>query len=63
MSVFSSCKTDTANAKLDASVKKSIQLDVETLAADDMEGRETGTPGEMKAALYISKRMKEIGLI
>lgn len=62
MSVFSSCKTDTANAKLDASVKKSIQLDVETLAADDMEGRETGTPGEMKAALYISKRMKEIGL-
>lgn len=39
-----------------------IKTDVEILAADDMEGRETGTPGEMKAAQYISSRMQSIGL-
>lgn len=62
MSLFSSCKTDTSSAKLDAAAKSNIKLDVEILAADDMEGRETGTPGEMKAAQYIVKRMQEIGL-
>lgn len=40
-----------------------VKMDVETLSADDMEGRETGTPGEKKAAAYIAKRMKEIGLL
>ena len=62
MSVLFSCKTDQAQSKTDSSVKANIKNDVEILAADDMEGRETGTPGEMKAALYIVKRMKEIGL-
>jgi hypothetical protein len=36
--------------------------DVLTLAADNMEGREVGTEGELKAANYIIKRMQEIGL-
>ena len=66
MSLLSSCKndahSDASSVSVDESVKSNIKLDVEILAADDMEGRETGTPGEMKAALYIVKRMKEIGL-
>lgn len=32
------------------------------LAADDMEGRETGTPGQKKAAQYIAGQMTDIGL-
>lgn len=62
LSLLSSCKTDTAPAKVDTSIKSEIKQDVEILAADDMEGRETGTPGEMKAAQYIVKRMEAIGL-
>ncbi len=33
-----------------------------TLASDDMEGRETGTPGIEKAAIYIENEFKRIGL-
>ena len=40
-----------------------LTTDVSALAADYMEGRETGTPGEAKAAEYIIGRYKEIGLI
>jgi Zn-dependent M28 family amino/carboxypeptidase len=36
--------------------------DVSTLAADDMEGRLTGTPGYQRAADYVVARAKEIGL-
>lgn len=36
--------------------------DVSTLAADDMEGRLTGTPGYQRAADYVVSRLKEIGL-
>jgi hypothetical protein len=43
-------------------VEKKIKEDVEFLADDQLEGRQTGTPGEEKAAEYISKRMRDIGL-
>lgn len=39
-----------------------IKEDVEFLASDKLEGRETGTPGEAKAAAYIVKRFNEIGV-
>lgn len=39
-----------------------IQEDVAFLASDDLEGRQTGTDGEKKAADYISKRFSELGL-
>lgn len=42
--------------------KVSITKDIVTLSADDMEGREIGTDGERKAAAYIEKRFKAIGL-
>ncbi len=32
------------------------------LAADDMEGRETGTPGNAKAAKFIASKLAEIGI-
>ena len=32
------------------------------LSADDMEGRETGTPGNAKAAVYIASQLAEKGI-
>ena len=39
-----------------------IRADVAVLAADSMEGRGTGTPGEDRAAAYIAQRFAAIGL-
>ncbi len=39
-----------------------IKEDVTFLASDDLEGRQTGTEGEKKAAEYIAKRFEELGL-
>jgi Zn-dependent M28 family amino/carboxypeptidase len=47
----------------DATVISSLQNDVKFLASDKMEGRMTGTKGEKKAASYIAKRMKKLGLL
>ncbi len=55
------CKTQKDISKSTNSIEK-VKADVVILSADDMEGRETGTPGEKKAAEYIAKRMEEIGL-
>ena len=56
------CKSKKVISKSSYALEK-VTMDVVTLSADDMEGRETGTPGEKKAAGYIAKRMKDIGLI
>ena len=39
-----------------------MKADIQYLASDDLEGRDTGTEGEAKAAAYISKRFQELGL-
>jgi hypothetical protein len=39
-----------------------IKEDVAFLASDNLEGRQTGTEGEKKAASYIANRFKELGL-
>ena len=39
-----------------------IKEDVSFLADDKLEGRQTGTPGELKAAEYIQNRFKDLGL-
>lgn len=39
-----------------------IRKDVEYLADDRLQGRETGTKGEVKAAKYIAKRFKKLGI-
>lgn len=43
-------------------VTERLIKDVFTLSADTMEGRESGTIGELRAAAYIRQRMQEIGL-
>lgn len=42
--------------------KSNIKEDVSFLADDSLEGRQTGTEGEKKAAKYIANRFKELGL-
>jgi aminopeptidase YwaD len=39
-----------------------LRQDIEALASEEMEGRESGTPGEIMAAEYVRDRMLEIGL-
>lgn len=39
-----------------------MQKDMEYLASDKLEGRETGTEGELAAAKYLVKRYKKLGL-
>ena len=41
---------------------KSLKNDVSFLASDQLEGRETGSDGAAKAADFLAKRFKEIGL-
>jgi len=41
---------------------ESLKQDIEYLASDELEGREAGTEGAVKAAEYIAKRFEEIGL-
>lgn len=53
--VLASCKDDTSK-------KITIQEDIEFLADDALEGRQTGTEGEQKAAKYIAKRFENLGL-
>ncbi|MBK9734151.1 MAG: M28 family peptidase [Saprospiraceae bacterium] len=43
--------------------QQKLTMDIQTLSADDMEGRETGTEGEIKAGEFIAGRFKEIGLL
>lgn len=51
-----SCKTEPKVAE------SKIKEDIAFLADDKLEGRQTGTDGEKKAAKYLIKRYKEIGL-
>lgn len=44
------------------SIESRLKEDIYTLASEEMEGREAGTEGEVKAAAYIKERMIEIGL-
>ncbi|WGD35834.1 M28 family peptidase [Olleya sp. YS] len=53
--VFTSCKKEVLK-------DITIQEDVEFLADDALEGRQTGTEGEQKAANYIADRFKSLGL-
>ena len=50
-----SCKTERV-------VENKIKSDIEVLADDKLEGRATGTQGELLAAEHISARFKELGI-
>ncbi len=49
-------------SKVNKKIVKRIQKDISQLASDQMEGREPGTSGEIKARNYIIDRMQEIAL-
>ncbi|WP_405562986.1 M28 family peptidase [Polaribacter sp. Asnod6-C07] len=55
LSILVSCKPE-------INQENRIKEDVTFLASDELEGRQTGTEGEKKAAAYISKRFYELGL-
>lgn len=58
-----SCASEISeNDALQLITKEKILHDVKNLAADEMEGRAPGTPGEDKAASYIADRFKANGL-
>jgi hypothetical protein len=39
-----------------------LEKDLQVIAGPDMEGRETGMPGQKKAAAYLEARFREVGL-
>lgn len=50
------------SCKQNPTYKNLLETDVVFLADDQLEGRQTGTEGEMAASNYIEKRFKQIGL-
>ncbi|MEP0262520.1 M28 family peptidase [Dokdonia sp.] len=50
------------SCKNEVFIPVTIENDVTFLASDDLQGRETGTDGELKAAHYIKERFASIGL-
>ncbi|QTD39198.1 M28 family peptidase [Polaribacter batillariae] len=50
------------SCKSEIDPKNRIKEDVTFLASDQLEGRQTGTQGEKKAAKYIANRFRELGL-
>lgn len=57
-----SCKEDHKFTEERLVYKNEIKEDVSFLADDKLQGRQTGTEGEILASAYISKRFKEMGL-
>lgn len=55
---FSGCR----QSQVKEAAINSLQKDVAYLASDDLEGRETGTEGAIKASEYLAQRFDEIGL-
>ena len=50
------------NCKISKNIVASLKADVEYLADDKLEGRETGTIGEQLALEYLRVRLKDIGV-
>ena len=57
--IVSGSKNNTNNIVIDSNM---VRKHLYTLAADNMEGRKSGTPGIEKAAVYIEDEFKKIGL-
>jgi hypothetical protein len=59
---FLSCKNESNVTEGKLKYENKIKEDVSFLADDKLEGRQTGTEGEIKAAEYLVKRFKAAGL-
>ncbi|MFZ6052541.1 M20/M25/M40 family metallo-hydrolase [Halocola ammonii] len=56
------CGTNRSSEQNSKDPKAQLQQDIELLASDSLEGRQTGTEGEKMAADYIGGRMANLGL-
>lgn len=61
--IFVTVCNSVAYAQDKANVLQDMRVDVIYLASDYLQGRETGTEGEVLAAQYITKRFQEMGLL
>ena len=59
---YSFSQTDSAWKFAATITQQGLKKQLTVIASADMEGRETGTEGQRKAAAYIEKQFKEIGL-
>jgi len=57
-----SSSADQVNALAATITVKDLKRHLYTLAADDMEGRETGQPGQKRAAAYLKEEFSRLGL-
>lgn len=55
-------KEQRARERANAQTEQNLRKHVAFLASDELEGRRTGTPGEARAAAYISDWYKQLGL-
>ncbi len=62
LSLVGVCWNGTLAQVASSSESQRLEFDVRYLSQDSLEGRETGTIGELIAAQYISQRFREIGL-
>lgn len=61
--MFSACGGADQEQELSPKIIPSdINTHIQYLASDDLQGRETGTPGEAKAATYIANHFEDFGL-
>ena len=60
--LLSACSTPKLLPLSNDQVKSNLKQHISTLASEEFEGRESGTAGETKAADYITKEFKSIGL-
>ncbi len=68
LGLLASCATSKMSVKTINKAAQTISVDylkkhLTIIAADDMEGRETGTAGQRKAAAYIEEQFKLMGLM
>ena len=61
IALLAGCKSNTSTDLTTGGIPQ-LQLDIRFLASDELEGRDTGTPGEAKAAQYIVDRFEKLGL-
>lgn len=59
---FSTFLTANAQSKADQKTLDQLKTDISYLASDELEGRRTGTAGEMKAAEYIERRYQAMNI-
>ncbi len=60
--ILAAAQTPAAAPGNDSILPADLEADVRFLAGDDMQGRQTGTPGNRQAAAFISSRFARLGL-